>query len=83
MCLHGHICNFVVAVSAPIDFLLCGSAGGPFLLHGAPLAAQAVGPSVNQVITLTSATGFHAAAKRPPAGLPSAEHYSRPALALR
>lgn len=31
---------------------------------------QAVGPSVNQVITLTSATGFQVSAKRPPAGVP-------------
>ncbi len=31
---------------------------------------QAVGTSVNQIITLTSSTGFHAQAKKPPAGYP-------------
>lgn len=36
--------------------------------------SQAVGPSVNQVITLVSSTGFQASAKKPPAGmLPVAE----------
>ncbi|CAL8464950.1 g4485 [Coccomyxa elongata] len=34
--------------------------------------AQAVGPSVNQVITLVSSTGFQASAKKPPAGYPEA-----------
>ncbi|KAK9917364.1 hypothetical protein WJX75_003552 [Coccomyxa subellipsoidea] len=41
--------------------------------------AQAVGPSVNQVITLVSSTGFQASAKRPPAGYPDA-YFARLAL---
>ena len=40
------------------------------------LRMQAVGPSVNQVITLTSATGFHVNAKRPPVGPPAASSFS-------
>ena len=33
---------------------------------------QAVGASVNQIITLTSSTGFHSSARKPPAGAPTA-----------
>ena len=40
---------------------------------------QAVGTSVNQIITLTSSTGFHAEARKPPAGYPET-YFGRMAL---